>query len=75
MNTPDHILISALFQLSQDMDSMDGVANACIAEAAARIYELVEGIKMTINENAHLADGEQCTLIKLKKLINYEPHN
>jgi hypothetical protein len=75
MKTPDPVLVSALFQLSQDIDSIDGVANACIAEAAARLYELVEGIKVVLNENSHLADGEDCTLIKLKKLIDYEPHS
>jgi transcriptional regulator of heat shock response len=54
---------------------MDGIANAVIAEAASRLNELIEGIKVVLNENSHLADGEDCTLIKLKKLIDYEPHN
>jgi hypothetical protein len=75
MKTPDPILINALYQLVEDIDSMDGIANAVIAEAASRLNELIEGIKVVLNENSHLADGEDCTLIKLKKLIDYEPHN
>jgi hypothetical protein len=58
--------------LSEDIYSEDGVANACILEAAVRIKTLVEGIREVLTENLHLADGEDCTLLKLKKLISFQ---
>lgn len=72
MRTSDDILIKALYILARDVRSQDGVANACIAEGALRLSELVEGIKEVLMDNLHLADGEDCTLIKLKKLIKFE---
>lgn len=38
--TPNDILISALRILAEDIQSEDGIANACIVEAADRIEEL-----------------------------------
>jgi len=72
MRTTDDILIKALYILARDIQSQDGVANVCIAEGALRLSELVEGIKEVLMDNLHLADGEDCTLIKLKKLIKFE---
>lgn len=40
MKTDDKTLIEALRILSRDIQSDDGVANACIAEAANRLAEL-----------------------------------
>ena len=40
MKTKNKTLIKALRILSEDVQSDDGVANACIAEAANRIEEL-----------------------------------
>jgi hypothetical protein len=40
MKTKSNTLIKALRILSEDVQSDDGVANACIAEAADRIEEL-----------------------------------
>jgi hypothetical protein len=40
MKTKSKTLIKALRILSEDVQSDDGVANACIAEAADRIEEL-----------------------------------
>lgn len=37
--------------------------------ALAEIQELRQAIKETLEENAHLADGDVCTLIKLKQAI------
>jgi hypothetical protein len=39
--TPDEILIKALRILARDIQSDDGVANACIVQAADRLQELV----------------------------------
>lgn len=35
------------------------------------ISRLESAIYETIEDNLHLADGENCTLIKLKRAINY----
>ena len=40
--------------------------------AEARIAELEKAITETINENLHLADGEDCTLARLKAVIRLE---
>lgn len=44
-------------------------------EAVIRIKEshrLAQGIRAELRKNAHLADGDDCTLIGLKQLIGYE---
>ena len=38
-------------------------------EAADRITELEAAITKTLNENGHLADGDNCTLIELKRIM------
>ena len=40
IRTETDVLVSALRILARDIQSNDGVANACIAEGAARIEEL-----------------------------------
>lgn len=35
------------------------------------VSELEKAIRETIEENLHLADGDNCTLIKLKRAIGY----
>jgi hypothetical protein len=42
MKTPDSTLIAALEVLVRDIQSDDGVANACIAEVARRLQELAD---------------------------------
>jgi hypothetical protein len=44
MKTSNETLVSALRILSKDIQSEDGIANACIAEAADRIEELAAKI-------------------------------
>lgn len=46
MRTSNQTLVYALYQLSKEIYSEDGVANACIAEAADRIVELVGQIRV-----------------------------
>ena len=36
------------------------------------IENLEAAIRETIEDNLHLADGDNCTLVKLKKAINYD---
>lgn len=43
--TEDKVLIEALFILAREIQSGDGVANACIYEAAVRMEELVAMVK------------------------------
>jgi flagellar biosynthesis/type III secretory pathway chaperone len=69
MKSSDKVLISALEILGRDIDSEDGVANSVIYEAANRLQELVTGIEEVLEENRNLADGDDCTLIKLKRLV------
>jgi len=38
----------------------------------AEITRLRSAIKNTIESNLHLADGDNCTLIELKRAINYD---
>jgi hypothetical protein len=40
-------------------------------DAADEIRRLRAVIKKTLDENGHLADGDNCTLIDLKKAIGY----
>ena len=59
MKTDDYILIEALNILSKDIQSQDGVANACIAEAANRMKELLNEItilKCQLREKEMLLD-------------------
>lgn len=55
-------LLTAITQLKTER-------NNAIAEAE----RLKDAIKETIEENLDLADGENCTLIKLKRSIGYDP--
>lgn len=41
-------------------------------DACDEISRLRNAIKETLEENAHLADGDNCTLIKLKHAIDKE---
>jgi hypothetical protein len=59
MKTDDYILIEALNILSKDIQSQDGVANACISEAANRMKELLNEItilKCQLREKEMLLD-------------------
>ena len=68
-----------MIELATTIQSNDGIANAAIYEAAlrldeqdARINQLETAIKKVIEENLYLADGDNCTLIELKRVINYK---
>lgn len=41
-------------------------------KALVRIDELQSAIEKTLGENLNLADGENCTLIDLKRVLRYE---
>jgi hypothetical protein len=44
----------------------------CLRDAAAMIESLTLAIRTTIEQNLHLADGDDCTLKKLKDAIGYD---
>ena len=56
MKTDDKTLIEALRILSRDIQSDDGAANACIAEAANRLAELTENKDTPNNAKGVLQD-------------------
>jgi len=49
-----------------------GATPDIIDDAIAEIIKLRTAIRETLEDNGHLADGENCTLIKLKKAIGAE---
>jgi hypothetical protein len=44
----------------------------CLRDAACMIESLELAIRTTIDENLHLADGDTCTLKRLKDAIGYD---
>lgn len=46
-------------------------AQQCIVDTAAENIRLRYAIEKTIADNLHLADGEVCTLIDLKRAVNW----
>ena len=78
MTVETKIISAAMYELSETIQSGDGIANAACAQAAerldcqtVRIRQLETVIREVIEDNLHLADGENCTLIKLKRAIGY----
>ena len=47
--TETKTIIAAMWQLSRDVQSDDGVANAAIAQAAERLQELHDGMHDAVN--------------------------
>lgn len=46
-----------------------GLVRGSVERLQSRIAELESAIVKTLNENGHLADGEDCTLIDLKRAM------
>lgn len=46
-----------------------GVADYALRRRDAEIERLRHAIQKTLDENGHLADGENCTLIRLKRAL------
>lgn len=59
----------------KDMDMQRAFKRAATPNACIELLEenekLETAIRETIEDNLHLADGENCTLIKLKRAISY----
>lgn len=78
MKPETRVISAAMYDLSETIQSDDRVASAFCSQAAERldyqtvVIKLLEtAIRETIEDNLHLADGEDCTLIKLKRAIDY----
>ena len=54
----------------EEMRTIDSVKTwKELEEAKERIKHLESAIRKTIDDNRHLADGDNCTLIDLKKAL------
>lgn len=62
-------MTKALRILANDIKAPDHVPAMCLRDAAAMIESLRWAIESTLDENRHLADGNVCTLLKLKQAI------
>lgn len=76
MKTDDKTLVSALRILAVDIQSDDGIANACIEEAANRIEEMtkdvVEALGLAVCGDSKWVDSDYDRLAVLgKKYLKY----
>jgi hypothetical protein len=64
--------------ITSDMQARDELRRAVAAKNAALVQlttlqykfgELIKEVRLTIVENRHLADGDDCTLARLKKAL------
>ena len=54
----------------EEMRTIDGLKTYKeLEEAKERIKQLEAAIRKTLDDNRHLADGDNCTLIDLKKAL------
>jgi hypothetical protein len=62
----------ALRILAADIQASHHIPAMCLRDAAAMIESLTFAIRTTIEQNLHLADGDDCTLKGLKDAIGYD---
>ena len=65
------IMPQALRILAAQITAPDYVPATCLRDAATMIESLSNAIHETLMENLHLADGDQCTLKRLKDAIGF----
>lgn len=65
--TETKTLVERLMVLARYQDGNS--ATFVLLDAAARLESLDRAIRETLQEHRHLADGEDCTLIRLKRVI------
>ena len=65
----------ALRILAADIQAPDHIPAMCLRDAACMIESLELAIRTTIEQNLHLADGDDCTLKRLKDVIQFELPN
>jgi len=66
-----HHMPKALRILAEQIQAPDYIPAMCLRDAACMIEALELVIRTTIDENLHLADGDDCTLKKLIEAIGY----
>lgn len=62
----------ALRILAAEIKSPDHVPAMCLRDAASMIESLRWAIETTITENLNLADGDICTLKRLKDVVSFK---
>lgn len=67
-----HHMTKALRILAGQIQAPDHIPAMCLRDAAYMIESLELAIRTTIEQNLHLADGENCTLKALKDAIVYD---
>ncbi len=60
------------YLLLQKYDADNDAYYAALEILSAAYRELKEAINITITENLHLADGDDCTLKRLKDVIKFK---
>ena len=68
MRSSDETLVGALRILAQDIESVDGVANAALQEAADRIEELAAEVEDLRNQNHCNRVAAEARWDRIKKL-------
>jgi len=77
MNEADNKILSEVLRViskktletGNDIGIVQYLEGKALIEAADRIDELDTAIRETLEDNLDLADGDNCTLIKLKKAM------
>jgi len=64
--------LDILVQLDSMSKIYDNPVKCATRDAAIEIRKLRAAIKKTLDDNGHLADGDNCTLINLKRAIDYD---
>lgn len=79
MSAPDHLETLKEFALwrrgkvdSAKYDGLQKHLGVAIDEVIVELTQLRLAIAETLEENGYLADGDNCTLAKLKRAINLE---
>lgn len=63
---------SSFADFARNLERERNLANAALRYASIEIAELRHQIRETIMENLHLADGDDCTLLRLKDAIGFQ---
>lgn len=61
--------LDILFELDSLERIYDNPIKCAARDAASEIRKLRAAIHLTLEENGHLADGDNCSLIELKRAI------
>jgi len=70
--SPPVVKAQEMMMLAKKMERERNLADDALKYAAIEIAELRHQIRETIMENLHLADGDDCTLLRLKDAISFE---